>query len=217
MRRVLAALVDEIERVIGDGVRRVKLSGWIRMHRSRREKSHHVRIPRIHRIARIKPVKPVETARGRKHVAHVPFARHERLVAGLFQNLGKGDATVVELSHVAGQLAVAAGHQSDAGLLGIEPGEQGGPGRTAARAVIKLREAQTTASQRIEIGRVDFAPVTAEIAEARVVRQNDENVGAGCRLFGPAGLSQEERQESAGDKERSAHGCTLRKADHGHK
>ena len=47
------------------------------------------------------------------------------------------------------------------------------------RRVVELREAQAAGGQLVEVGRGDLAAVAADVAEAHVVHQDDDDVGFG--------------------------------------
>src|SRR5256885_5712171 len=61
--------------------------------------------------------------------------------------------------------------------MGIEAGEQAGAAGTTAGGVAEVREANPGTGQAIDVGRADLTSVAAHIAEAHVVRQNDDDVG----------------------------------------
>src|SRR5690606_2113946 len=68
-------------------------------------------------------------------------------------------------------------HVADARLVRIEAGEKRRPRRAAAPGVVKLREAKAVLRESIEGRRPDLAAVAAEVGEAHVVREDDDDVG----------------------------------------
>jgi hypothetical protein len=68
--------------------------------------------------------------------------------------------------------------------MGIQPREQRRPRRAATGRVVKLREPQPVGGERIEIRRLDLAAVAAQIAEAHVISENDDDIGS-TRFRGP--------------------------------
>ena len=63
--------------------------------------------------------------------------------------IGKGDGAFAEFAGigVAHLDAPIIDHVADAGLVGVEPGQEGGPRGTAARGVVKLRESHPVPRQ----------------------------------------------------------------------
>jgi len=108
-------------------------------------------------------------------LAHVPLAAHDREVARRPQHLGDGHAATVEAALVA-RLALVLGHVADARLVRVETGQQRGARRAAARGVIELREAQAVRRERVEIRRRNLAAVAAEVGEAHVIHEDDDDV-----------------------------------------
>ena len=132
---------------------------------------------------------------------HVPFAAHGGEIARPAQHLAKGDAAVVEPPAIARHAAVL-DHVPHAGLMRIKPGEDRSARRAAAAGVIELGEAQTVGRQLVEVGRRDLAAVAADVREAHVVHQDDNDVGSGRSRGGHGGRLQEHGGGS--DHERSS-------------
>ena len=75
-------------------------------------------------------------------LAEMPLARHRREVPGLTQHFGDGHASIVETAGRARRtLADHVVEMPHAGLVRIEPGQQAGARRRAARGDVELREA----------------------------------------------------------------------------
>ena len=119
----------------------------------------------------------------------VPFAASESGVARFFEGFAKGDAVFVERAFVAGS-PVGVDHESDAGLVLVETGEEAGARGTAARGVIHLREAKSVVGEVVETRRFDFAAVASEVGVAEIVSENDDDVGLGVG-FGEEGQGEE--------------------------
>ena len=68
-------------------------------------------------------------------------------------------------------------HAAHAGLVGIQSREQAGPGGTAPRGIIETGVTQAARSQGIEVRRLDFAAVTADVRETHVVRHDKHDIG----------------------------------------
>ncbi len=122
---------------------------------------------------------------------HMPLAAHERRVTGGFERLSDGDALAVQVAAIAGQPEVAH-HVADAGLVGVEAGEQAGAGGAAAGGVVELGEADAARGQPVDVGRADLAAVTAEVGKAHVVGHHQDDVGprGGGGLLARAGRGQ---------------------------
>ena len=87
-------------------------------------------------------------------------------------------------------------HVADAGLVRVEAGQQAGPGRAAAGGVVELGEPEPAGGERVQVRRADLAAVAAEVGEAHVVGQDDDDVGPrrgiGGRRGGRRGHHEEE-------------------------
>ena len=108
--------------------------------------------------------------------ADVPLAGHHGAVAAALQRLGNGDAVVAQVSLVLAE-AVVAHHVAHPGLVRIEPGEQRRARRTAARAVVGLREAQPGSRQGVQVRRTDLRAITTDVRESQVIRQDHHEIG----------------------------------------
>ena len=108
--------------------------------------------------------------------ADVPLARHHGPVAAALQRLGDRDAVAAQVALVLRD-AVVAGHVADPRLVRVQPGEQRGARRTAARAVVRLREAQPRPRQRVQVRRGDLRTVASDVGIPQVVRQDHHEVG----------------------------------------
>jgi hypothetical protein len=113
-------------------------------------------------------------------VTDMPFAGHQGGVPCGFEHFGEGDATFVETAAVAG-LVLVSGHETDSRLVGVEAGEQSGAGGAAARAVVKIGEAQTVGGESVKVRGCRSGAEAADVGVAHVIGQNDNDVGL-CRL-----------------------------------
>ena len=171
--------------------------------------------------ARDEPVETVEAARERPFfravVAEVPLAGEVAAVAGGSEHLRERDSVaaqdfaVTERRGGRSLLAGIFGERAHAGLMRIEAGEEGGPRGRAARGVVKLREAQAALREGVEVRRRNFGAVGAEVGEAHVVGEDDDDVGAGGRWRGRAGGGRRsdggrEGEEGDGAGDERAHG-----------
>jgi hypothetical protein len=81
-------------------------------------------------------------------------------------------------------------------LVGVEAGQQGGAGGTAACSVVELGEPDTVFCKSIEMWGFDLTAVASEIGEAHVVRHDDHDVWArSSRERGRRKDEEEKRQE----------------------
>ena len=111
---------------------------------------------------------------------NVPLAAEIGLVVVLLEHLGDGDAALVQIAGIAFR-SVAVGEDADPGLMRMQAGQQRGARRAAAGGVVELRIAQAVGRQSIQIGRLDFAAVTADVGKSHVIVEDDQDVGAvGC-------------------------------------
>jgi len=128
--------------------------------------------------------------------SHVPLAAEVGPVSGGPECLGDGEALSVEITPVGGQ-AVVAHHVTDPGLVRIEPGQEGRPGRAASSRIVELGESKTAASERIEARCRDFTPVAPDVGVAHVIRHDENDVGALGRGEGQ-GKGDEKQKKRAG-------------------
>ncbi len=140
-------------------------------------------------------VKAATPRRDAEVLADMPFAGHGGEVTGGFEDFCDGDAGVIETARITGG-ALVLGHVADSGLMGVKAGEEGGASGATAGGIVELGEAKTASGEGVEVGGGDFGAVTAEISEAHVVNEDDDDVGfVGCCRDAAKG-KQEERQEA---------------------
>ena len=137
--------VEEVERVVGDGVGGEVGAGLIvALGVAGGESDHHRRVPGIDGVTVCEAVELVEASGDGAGVVDVPLSASVGAVTGGVEDLGQSDATVGEMASVTRQLTIA--HEpADAGLMRVEAGEQAGSRRTAARAVVEGRKAEPVA------------------------------------------------------------------------
>lgn len=64
----------------------------------------------------------------------------------------------------------------------VEPSQQARACGAAASGVIELGVTNAVVGEAIELGSLDFAAVTSEVAESHVIAEDDNEVGFGCIL-----------------------------------
>ena len=125
-------------------------------------------------------------------IAHseMPLAGHVSVIAGGMQNFCERNTVLVQITEVArrqpGSRANFVFRQTpQAGLVRMQTSLQSRARRGAAGGVVKLRQAQSARSQRIQIRRGNFRTETAEIGITHVIGQDEHEVGPGS--FGAGG------------------------------
>ena len=115
--------------------------------------------------------------------AQVPLAGHHRRVAGGAQDLRRGGDVVGEFAAIAGEPGVVLGDVADPGRVGVDSGEQRGPGRRAHRVDVEVGEAHPLGRQAVDLGGLDLAAEASDVAEADVVDEDEDDVRAPRRRF----------------------------------
>src|SRR4051812_24176856 len=82
--------------------------------------------------------------------------------------------------------AQALNHVTDPGLMRIKSSHERSARGTATSRVVELRKPQSVRGELIEIGRLDFRPVTAEVRETHVVGHDENDVRTASGLPGQA-------------------------------
>ena len=104
----------------------------------------------------------------------MPFAHGVGRIPGRAQNLGYRHAAVVQVSAIPLFAVLFFGHVPDAGLVGMQAGQQACPGGTAPGRVIELGAAQPVCCEAVEIGRTYQTSVAADVgipmSSARMTR-----------------------------------------------
>ncbi len=130
------------------------------------------------------------------HRAQVPFAHHERRVAGPAEHLGhRGGLLADPTSHV-GEAGVEVGDRPHTDGVVVPAGEKRGARGRAQRRDMKVAEAQPAGSQPIDVRRGEVGPVAAEVGEPEVVEQDHDDVrrvGLRMHRIGPPRLGVRER------------------------
>ena len=171
--RLLTCALDEVDGVIGDGIRGVESAFTLQLW-SGGETRHHPLVPGVDAIARVEAVKIIEAARGGIEVAYVPLATRKGMVTRWSQHFTERDALVVQTTAIARGLdsfvarawkrsSAIRSHEANACLMRIQASQQGGARRTATCTVVKLGEAQPVGGQRIQMRRLDFATVATQV------------------------------------------------------
>ena len=115
---------------------------------------------------------------------HMPFADHVVAIGVRAQHLGDGAGLARDLAAIAGIAGIEIGEAADADRMMVAPGEQRRARGRAHRRGVEARIAQALGRQPIDGRRRDRRAVAAEIREADVVEQDDENVGRAARRPG---------------------------------
>ena len=143
------------------------------------------------------PVEAVEAARraatGRRagggallHRGEVPLADGERRVALVAQHLCHGGGAVADVAEHVREAGLEVRHRAHPGAVLGATGEQCGAGGGAQRGDVEVGELQPAGREGVDVRCVDVAAVAAELGEARVVEQDDDDVRgvlAGVGLF----------------------------------
>ena len=140
----------------------------------------------------------LKAARDGSGGAHVPLADHPGGIAGGTEDFGHGGGVGQEVAGVGGGLAGAGfgiGEGADAGLVGVQAGHEGGPGGAAAGRVVEGGKTQAAGGEAVDVGRGDLAAETTEVGVAKVVGQDDEDVGAAFRRRSQSPESREQKGE----------------------
>jgi hypothetical protein len=64
----------------------------------------------------------------------------------------------------------------NAGLMRVKPGYQRGPCRTTAGGIVELREAHSTGGKCVQIWRMDFPAVAADIRVSHIIRHYQHDI-----------------------------------------
>ena len=141
-------------------------------------------------------------------LAEVPLARHRREVAGVAEDFGdrhrSGQEPAANPFRVRLDPIIEPAHS---GLVRIEARQQRRPRGAAPRRVISLREANTPSGEPVEIRRRNLAAVRADVGEAQVVDQHDDDVG-------PIVRDGRQRGAEAPDQERRAEPWSISSSKH---
>src|SRR5260221_2212589 len=105
----------------------------------------------------------------------MPLPSHPGEVTRLLQHLRDGDALVIQLAPI-GRLSEILIHCSDARLMGIKPAQKRSAGGAAASLVIKLREPNAALCQIVDVGRMYFPAIAADIRVSHVVRKDNDDI-----------------------------------------
>ena len=76
--------------------------------------------------------------------------------------------------------AIVLRQDADTRLVRMQAGQQRCPGGAATGCVVELRKAHTTSSQTVDVRRVDFAAIAADVRKTHVIGHDEEYVGLGA-------------------------------------
>ncbi len=114
----------------------------------------------------------------------VPLADHVVAIAGGAQHLRQGAGLGRDLAAVARIAGVEVGQAADAHRMVVASRQQRRPRGGAHGGRVKAGVAQAFSGQGVDGGRGDGRAVAAEVGEADVVEQHDQDVGAASRRLG---------------------------------
>ena len=122
---------------------------------------------------------------GLRREAEVPFAGHVGSVARVLQQGGEGGDALVQVAFVAGHAFLIGreflGEVAEPGEVAVHAAQQHGAGGGAGRGGDELAQFHALFGQGIEMGRGDFAAEAAQVGEAHIVNDNQEDVRRGIR------------------------------------
>ena len=107
----------------------------------------------------------------------MPLAGHVGAVAVGPQHLGDRARAPRDLPAVAGEPAVEVGETTDPHAVVVAARQQRGPGRRAHRGGVEARVTQAAGGEPVDGGRRRVAAVAAEVGEAHVVEEDQQDVG----------------------------------------
>ncbi len=122
-----------------------------------------------------RPVELVGLILGMRVFGHMPLADHIGCIAGRLEGFGNCDAAAIQIAAIAVD-ALVVHHVANAGLMGIEPGQQRRARGAASARVVELREAQPLFGQTVQHGCLDLATVAADVGIAHVVRHDNDDI-----------------------------------------
>ncbi len=118
---------------------------------------------------------------------HMPLPDHVITIGVRAQHLGDGAGLARDLAAIAGIAGIEIGEAADADRMMVAAGQQRRARGRAHRRGMEARIAQALGRQPIDGGRFDRRAVAAEIGEADIVEEDDENVGGAARRPGRVG------------------------------
>ncbi|GAA0000873.1 hypothetical protein BRDID11002_08730 [Bradyrhizobium diazoefficiens] len=139
----------------------------------------------------------------------VPLADHVVAIAVHPQHLGERPRLARDLAAIAGIAGIEIGKAPDADRMVVAPGEQRRTRRRAHRRGVEAGIAQALRSEPVDGRRLDGRSVAAEIGEADIVEQHDEDVRRALwrpRCLRPPGFGLRNRLAD-GAAERRAAAC----------
>ena len=113
----------------------------------------------------------------------VPLAQHVVAIAVRAQHLGQGAGLVGDLAAIAGIARIEIGEAADAHRMVVAAGQQRRPRGRAHRRGVEAGVAQAASGDGVDGGRGDGRAVAAEIGEADIVEQHDQDVGGAFRAL----------------------------------
>ena len=109
-------------------------------------------------------------------VSDMPFSRDGGQVAGFAEDLRDRVAVVVQGTPVTRD-ALVGGHPAYSGLVGVQTGQERGPGGAAAPRIVKLGELRAALGQGLEVRSGNLTAIASDIGESHIVHHDQDDVG----------------------------------------
>ncbi len=130
----------------------------------------------------------------------MPFAYGVIPVAGWAQHFRDRHALAVQFPTVTVSSLILH-HVPDSGLVWMQSRQQRSACGATSRCVIELSKLQPVRAQRIEVGRLDFAAVTADIRKPNVIGEDNDNIRRCCGCLGLRNRQRLPSQDGANHEE----------------
>ena len=114
-------------------------------------------------------------------IRKVPLAESEGRITVGGEHFGEGRRRRRDHTPAVREARVDVGQEPHADRVVVAAAQQARTSRRAQRCRMKVRVAETTGRQPIDVRGVDVAPVAAEVRESRVVEHDDHDVGSTVR------------------------------------
>ena len=118
---------------------------------------------------------------------HMPLAQHVVAIAVRAQHLGDGPGLARDLAAIARIARIEVGQAADADRMMVAARQQRRSRGRAHRRRMKAGVAQAASGDGVDDGGGDGRAVAAEIGEADIVEQDDQDVGGAFGRFGASG------------------------------
>ena len=130
------------------------------------------------------PVKFIKSPTGRARlVVQMPLSDVIAAVTCVSENLAKSYAAVVQAAEVSRspcRVRLARGEASNPCLRRVKARHQGSAARAAAGGVVERLEPDPSFGKCVDVGGVDLTSVATQIRVAKIVKEDDDDIGAVC-------------------------------------